>query len=61
MKILEVRKLVVEALEKSERFDKIMPLGHCVYVHVGDSEYEVVLRTVRPNSARPITADDTVH
>ena len=33
-------------------------IGHCVYVHVDDQEYEVVLRTVRPHSHLPLTNDD---
>jgi len=63
MNILEVRKIVADALRASEGFDKVQPLGHCVYVHVDDKEYEVVLRTVRPGDSRPITKldEDTVH
>jgi hypothetical protein len=58
MNILEVRKLLTEALEQSGQFDKIQPLGHCVYVHVDKQEYEVVLRTVRANMTKPITEPD---
>jgi len=56
--IIEVRKILADALVKCEGFDKITPLGNCVYVHVGDKEYEVVLRTVRPDDSRPITKID---
>ena len=55
MNILEVRKLIADALVGCEGFDKVCPLGNCVYVHVGGKEYEVVLRTVRTNDSRPLT------
>ena len=48
MNILGVRKLIADALEKAEGFEKVFPLGNVVYVHVDDQEYEVVIRTVRP-------------
>ena len=63
MDILEVRKIIADALRGCKSFDKVMPLGRCVHVYVDDKEYEVVLRTVRTNDSRPITKieDDTVH
>ena len=64
MNVIEVREIVAEALKKCEIFERVLPFGNCVYVHVGDKEYEVVLRTVRHNDSRPITKideDNTVH
>lgn len=48
MDLLDVRKLIAEALQKVDGLDRVMPLGNVVYVHVGKKEYEVVIRTVRP-------------
>jgi hypothetical protein len=56
--IIKARDLIADALAKCEEFDKILPLGNCVYVHVGNKEYEVVLRTVRPHDSRPLTKID---
>ena len=61
MNILEVRKIVAEALKKCESFDRVLPLGNVVYVHVDDIEYELVLRTVKPGLSRPITNPDRGH
>jgi hypothetical protein len=59
MDILDVRKLIAEALQKVEGLDRVMPLGNVVYVHVGEKEYEVVIRTVRPEPRTgPYTAPD---
>ena len=58
MNILEVRKIIADALQECEGFERVQPLGHCVYVHVDGKEYEVVLRTVRPSDSRPIIKID---
>lgn len=50
MEILDVRALVAEALQKIEAFDRVSALGNVVYVHVGKKEYEVVIRTIRPEA-----------
>lgn len=48
MNILEVRRLIAQALVKCDDLEKVFPLGNVVYVHVDGQEYEVVIRTVRP-------------
>ena len=58
MTLLELRKIVADLLNESDAFDNVLPLGNVVYVHSGDVEYEVVLRTVRGDSIKPITRPD---
>ena len=48
MSILEVREIIAKALQGCDDLERVCPLGNVVYVHVEDVEYEVVIRTVRP-------------
>ena len=48
MNVLDVRKLVSKALESVEEIDSTFPLGNVVYTTIGEQEFEVIIRTVRP-------------
>ncbi len=50
MEILDVRKLIAEALQNVEGLSRVSPLGNVVYINAGGKEYELVIRTVRPEA-----------
>lgn len=58
MGLIELREILAKLIKGSDAFDHVLALGNVVYVEVDDAEYEVVLRTVRPNMTKPITNPD---
>jgi hypothetical protein len=48
MNSLDLRAIVEEHLKGDDRLERVFGLGNSVYVHVGEVEFEIVVRTARP-------------
>lgn len=48
MNSLDLRAIVEEHLNGDDRLGRVFGLGNSVYVHVGEAEFEIVVRTAKP-------------
>jgi hypothetical protein len=58
MNFIRMREILANALEQSGEVDKVNPLGNVVYATVNDVEFELVIKTTRPERSRPPIDND---
>ncbi len=60
MNTIDLRSIIEEHLKEDDRVSRVFGLGNCVYVHAGEAEFEIVVRTAKPErcSDRPKKQQD---
>ncbi len=48
MNTIDLRSIIEDHLNGDDRLERVFGLGNSVYVHVGEAEFEIVVRTAKP-------------